>query len=1271
MNFVTPGELGHNDLNETECSSSAHQGSHLPPIVSRPGTTLPVRSSPAPGRSIVEQFIENFFHETSIKWMLMVGAAIVFGSSLMLVTRHWTTWPGSLKFLTVLGYTTAIYLISDVCRARLGLARTAMVLQGLTVMLLPTSYIALSWFLRENSANSFLGIVQIIGLMILALAMTWFAAGRIFDHWLRGRQTVFLASYLLLSVAGALPTVEHSWLSGVFVFACWSVMTVGVIKVNRHVFWLTEENRWPRVFGFLPISILASLFAIVVALKSVGSLPIEWMGLPSVLVGATVLLTARSVTHVFRQRTGDLVRPLPWNIIAPLFVGLVLVAVGVCLSFYGFSYVGNTTIAAVPTVATAAVLLLLVARDTRHAAFVWTALVLITVTYQSTPTLMADLVQYIKSAAASAVQESRLPIAFYGLTYLPLILVYAWVSRRLELGGEILFSKPLKRFATLLTIALFMLSATHVKALHMVSGLNVGLFLALAVLLRDRRYIFGMLAALLAAAATFIPFAKVVYAIEISDGHTLTSLLVLATSMILTRFPDRLCGLIRLPKSEFDGLFVYGDGRQRPLFYTTGQVVLVLLSVYWFAQTITIQSITWQPMHFVHCFLLLSAWIQVTIRSGHYLAGLSVWSIAATSLGCLIANLGMPISQAVGWATVVFASCSAVSGLSMNWLYRRRGSELSWQDLRASLGIDFSKLTVFPVSFDRVGRQVFAALVVPLGDLAWLAMMALLLVVHIPQLVLTVITLVPLETPWVTTIAVVWAVVPAALQQSRATAIFTTCTLPAFCSALVISLLPGQLNYGAQLLIWSIVVCLESLVLNVIKDPVSEKCRYVCNVWAILVNVLSCMSFDPIFRAAGCCSLAVLYLSNDLRNHRQYLAPWAILANVQVLLLAAYLGGMNGAAISLLQLPNILVSGGGLLLLAMGISLFVFELRIRNWESQLIQQWVTVLRCSIGLQVVAAFGLARQLVIEQVFIETAMALLAAAELASAIRLQSRHRVWTFLAVLAVMFAWLGAQQVIQLGIGASQIILIAVTIFFIALGNILSGHATLGFSARVFARVGDAGPALIAVFAVIREMTGNTIAWQGLNALALFTAAGLYFFRWLHDGSKRHVVASGAILNVALILLWRSFGWHDFQLYLVPLGLSILGLTEILSGDLPRATHTPLRYVGALTILVSPVFQILDGSWLHIITLMVLSVLVVLLAIGLRVRALINTGSAFLLAGLVAMVVRSSIDHPSLLWISGFGLGIAVIALAAYCENHREKLLTKIRLMSAELATWR
>jgi hypothetical protein len=52
------------------------------------------------------------------------------------------------------------------------------------------------------------------------------------------------------------------------------------------------------------------------------------------------------------------------------------------------------------------------------------------------------------------------------------------------------------------------------------------------------------------------------------------------------------------------------------------------------------------------------------------------------------------------------------------------------------------------------------------------------------------------------------------------------------------------------------------------------------------------------------------------------------------------------------------------------------------------------------------------------------------------------------------------------------------------------------------------------------------------------------------------------------------------------------------------------------------------------------------------------------------MLVRGSIDHPNLLWMAGLALGAAIVALAAVCENHREHLLQRIRILSAALERW-
>jgi hypothetical protein len=105
-------------------------------------------------------------------------------------------------------------------------------------------------------------------------------------------------------------------------------------------------------------------------------------------------------------------------------------------------------------------------------------------------------------------------------------------------------------------------------------------------------------------------------------------------------------------------------------------------------------------------------------------------------------------------------------------------------------------------------------------------------------------------------------------------------------------------------------------------------------------------------------------------------------------------------------------------------------------------------------------------------------------------------------------------------------------------------------------------------------------------------------------------------------------------------------------------------------ILVSPTFHIVGGSWLHLFTLMVASVAVLLVSIGLRVRALMYTGTAFLIADLIGIVVRGSVDRPGVLWIAGIAFGSSIVLLGAVCENNREKVLQRMRAVSAKIEQW-
>ncbi len=1232
--------------------------------------------------SFLESFLSSFFQEKNIKWILVVGASIVFGSSLMLVTKAWPNWPPELKYVTILGYTTVIFAAAELSRRRLRLNATYRVLQSLTLLLLPICFLSLTWLSSGTATSSGLATVWHIGLMIPALALLWHASSTILDHWLRSRQTTFLVSFNLLCIAGALPQLTTPVSAFALMAVCWMLFTAGVVKVNRHTFWLAEEHQWPRIFGFLPIAMLGLQFVVLVGVKSLDALPVQWIGFAIVMVAATVLSTTRTVADVFRRRSGDLVRPLPWAIVLPLFVGLVLVTLGVGLAFSGFSYVGTTTYAIIPTSVVAAILFGWVARDTRHPGFVWASLFMITIAYQCSPTLFSNLVQTLRSVTADAINQERVPLSMYGLTYMPLLGILVFASRRFASQQRPEFSQPIKHFVSGLAGMLSCLALTDIPSLSFVSpflvaSANTFAFIAFAIVLRDRRYVLPAIVALVVAVATAIPGLNQMQYASIHVHWVPTLLSGLALLMTTFGFPDRL--VQRIPaRSDFNGL-LRSDATGRNLFQGAGWLLAIGLAAHWTVSS-TVSLI--EPLSLEslvqYCFLL-AAMLIYTVRNPQYLSAASVWVLVA------IAALRWAIGQDVSWyemaksSTYLFVGCSAASYFIIKFL-KAKTPDHSLQTLRQSLGFDGAGFQLNAhVSVTPTWQTLLASFTVSLFDLSVVVMSLLVAMFHLPLVFVQHLTL--LSSPFtpvsdasvLTPVAMAWLLGVAYVLRNRLSGFAAAMLAPLFTTSMLVS--AGVVDSITWTLVaWAATQGLLLFATHWVgerrgRSSSNQVMQSVCQAWLLGLLLVSCVSLEFPLRIVAVIALALLGGLYAKQWHPQQFCGIAILGNINLLLLVASLAGCSGLLVSgtmfFFESQSI-----AFLFLAGCVSVLFFDRPSRRIACDEASAWAMALRFGVLALMLGSFMETSFASIEVIAMLIGCAFLIAAEILAAVKQNNELRVWTACGVGVVATGFLFAQNVISIGSGASQFVLLGLSVAGLTIAWFTQSRESLRILRRPMLVIGHSLPAVVACLALTRELFGSSASAAGLNSLSLMIAAGIYFHQAFVLRRSVLCIPAVLIVNAALFLMWLSLGWNAPELYLVPVGLSVLAFVELMKKELPAASHDPLRYIAALAILCSPLFEVLGGSWAHMFALMLLSVLVIFAAIGLRISSLVYAGSAFLLADLVAMVVRSTIHNVNLLWVCGVVLGIGVIALAAFFENHRDKLLSRIRIVSAELATW-
>lgn len=1264
-------------------------------VAGRPADRLgqEVQSSPSDG-SFLERFLNSFFQEKNIRWLLLIGAAIIFGSSLMLVTRAWPYWSPTLRAFTILAYTGSLFAAGHFCRVRLQLNLTYKVLYGLTVLLIPISFLSLSWLSSGTAVQQGLFRSGLIAPFLAGAVFLWFAARTIFDHVLRSRQTTFLISYCLLCMAGALPALTSSTAAFGFLMVSWAVMTAGVVKVNRHVFQLTRQHQLPRVFGFLPVILLGIQFIVLIGVLAVPALPLHWMGLGCVLLAATVLLTARSLMSVFRQTTGDLVRPFPWSVSAPLMVGLCLTVFGVALSFSGFNPVSNSTFAVIPTALLAAGLMMLISLDTRHAAFTWFGLIFLTIAYRCCPVLFSDIVQNLKETTAGAIRRERVPLSMYGLTCVPLLFSLAFAVRQLRSKSLDFMAAPIRQFLAILTSVLFVLSLTDIASAFIVAVANIAVFAVFGMLLKERRLGYLSVVSGVLAIGLAIPALNDMQYAAISNQWVAPLLSAVAVVLTFFAWPDRVLGRVAMldwlrdrcvGSLRFDAAEVAadrGEGRSSlPILQTLGSAMAIVLSVHWmvtvaiaFSQPLTLPAL-------IQFGCLLSALAIYTLRNPLYFTGLCCnalcvfvgvrWALGenfpvsfllnATSIGSLVVCLvaGLVLRQTLG--TKVLSRL-----LDVGRGFRRVNGNSSGKSSGKN-----------SIEENRGWRSRVQAFVVPCFDLSFWAMWSLVAIVHLPAVVvlnwpgaaaMIQSSVLPLWTTPVVLLALVGVTIVArdkelGLVASLCVPMLVTAYLPVF---------GFPLTLAGRLLVWLVISFAAVVVAGFVdhrkSDQSDEKPALAKSVKWLAVQIVMGLLAVSCFVVSAPLNLTALLIGLSLFP----LAAKGIgLLRRTGLAVTCNLQALVGV-VALIEASGFQTSGQvvqAVLFALCGLSMLVFRSVQGSLHPKACRAWVGVLLSAmVVLFGVCCTGQLATIAVLLVFLGLLFA--GAYEFQEAIQKQDRihvHVVWAILFA-GGYFLWMQAFDLLA-GIVVPYLLL-AISVGLLAIERTIQPESKAAIFRRDLILLARVFPAVISVGIVFSGFTGSALASGAHHSFILMMCAAIYGYLFQMEQRPRFAIPALILLNLSLSILWRSLSWTSIEFYMVPAGFSVLLFSRVLRADLPEAGRKGLQYVGSLMVLLSPIVQVLDGSWQHMLLLLILSVIVIVLAIGLRIRSLVYCGTGFLMVDLLAMVVQSTVDSPTLLWGVGILTGVGIMALAAYCERHREQLLGRLRMLSSELATW-
>jgi hypothetical protein len=830
-------------------------------------------------------------------------------------------------------------------------------------------------------------------------------------------------------------------------------------------------------------------------------------------------------------------------------------------------------------------------------------------------------------------------------------------------------------------LLLLALSATNVKALFLIPLVHSVLFACYAYCWNDRRYLAITLLTLITVSATWVPYANAMFLMHLPIAAMVVSVGVLGCTF-LTGHVDRWFSKFPVPEQAILRWPTLTNGNSLPLAAWAGGGLIGFVAAAWLVDAVPNMTRTVSAWHYAESAVcLLASWIAI-YRTRHYLAGLTQSLVIAVLAVSFVSSLSFSFLAQLDIASCALATISCV-GYSA-WMAIRRTQLVCWQEDRLALGVDLGNLSVRPSNPVAMHNSLLGTIIVPMADLATLGVVTCLSF-QLAGVMQAGFLFKHELLRWSLIVLIGWLAYAIGMTRSRIATATIVGLLPIVASAYLqsIQMIPSEHRFSV--LVWVATAWLMGVVPHWLEQRLQLRnghapdtdsgntlltcyVPHVAGVWLLVIAIGNVMIHTWSVQIAGLLALAGLMVMYRRPTQSTEFAAMCMWGNVLILLLISPWFHAFGLVFDAFHGVRSLTMAP-LLLVVLIANIFI----VKRISSRLNANAANVWLAGLYALTIVSYGLLLRVIPiaigPGVVAMVAILSLAAEELMHAVRSRNEYRVWAAFGIVGAALGfslWHGWLPIA----GAGSLITVIVGLSLQWLGARSKGNATWSIVARPSEIMGRVLPVVVTLVGAAALFALPDLISTAYLATAILLAGVATLYRSATQSNKADAWVAIVMLNIGIALVTRSTGWSDVQLYLVPIGLSILGLVELMKQQIPSHFHKSLRMIGSLTILVSPVYSMVaHESWWHMLSLLILSVLVILLSIGMRVKLPMYTGVAFLAADLLAMLVRSAVELE-MLWVSGLGVGIAVIGVAAICEVYRERILSRVRMLSVELASW-